>query len=66
MGLLLGLVETPADDIIDLRKDDNSGLRQEFVDFYQKDTFAACGYCAPQTDPTEPAVQLQGLSTSIR
>lgn len=59
MGHLLGIVETPADDLIDLRCAKTTSVRQEFIDFYRKDSFAACGYCVPQTEIIPPAVQAQ-------
>jgi hypothetical protein len=57
MGMLLGLVDTPPEDIISLRSNDAGTLRQEFLAFYRKDSYAACAYCAPQIEVIEPAIQ---------
>jgi organic radical activating enzyme len=57
IGMLLGLVDTPPEDTINLRKDDNSALRRELLAFYQKDIYAACACCAPQAELVAPAIQ---------
>ncbi|MDR2668939.1 MAG: radical SAM protein [Desulfovibrio sp.] len=57
IGMLLGLFDAPAEDIVNLRKCDTSGLRQELLAFYRKDVYAACAYCAPQMDVIPPALQ---------
>ncbi|MDR2743634.1 MAG: radical SAM protein [Desulfovibrio sp.] len=59
IGQLLGLLDTPPGDSINLRKKDNSGLRRELLAFYRKDVYAACACCAPQVDVIEPAIQAE-------
>ena len=57
IGELLGLVPTPEEDVIRLREDITGDTRQRLVDFYKKDSFVACGYCAPQSEVIPPAMQ---------
>lgn len=59
LGHLLGLVKTPPQDIIDLRANGEGDLRRELIRFYQKDSFFACAYCAPQKEVIEPAIQVE-------
>ena len=53
-GRNLGLIETK--DYIDLDRTKN--LRQELIDFYQKDMVDACEYCLLSTQKVSPALQL--------
>ena len=53
-GRNLGLIETK--DYIDLDKTKN--LKQELIDFYQKDMVDACEYCLLSTQKVSPALQL--------
>jgi hypothetical protein len=69
VALQLGLVETPPEDFIDLRKEDKASdagkLRRELIAFYSKDNFAACGFCIPQTELVEPAIQMECRDSSV-
>lgn len=53
-GRNLGLIETK--DYIDLDKTKN--LRQDLIDFYQKDMVDACEYCLLSKQKVSPALQL--------
>ena len=53
-GRNLGLIDTK--DYIDLEKTNN--LRQDLIDFYQKDMIDACQYCIISKEPVKPALQL--------
>ncbi len=57
IGHLLGIVPTPPEDIIDLHAPERKDIREELLAFYAKDSFVACGYCAPQAEVIPPAEQ---------
>ena len=56
-GRNLGLINTK--DFIDLDKTAN--LRQELIDFYQKDMVDACEYCLISTEKVAPALQIKDV-----
>lgn len=58
IGHRLGIVPTPDEDLIFL---DGSvpDMRARLKDYYARDSFVACGYCAPQTDVIPPAGQMR-------
>jgi organic radical activating enzyme len=59
IGVQLGLVETPEDDYIDLAKQDSpENLRKKLINFYNKTSYAACGFCIQQNELVEPAIQI--------
>ena len=56
-GRNLGLINTK--DFIDLDKTAN--LRQDLIDFYQKDMVDACEYCLISTEKVAPALQIKDV-----
>lgn len=56
-GRNLGLINTK--DFIDLDKTTN--LRQDLIDFYQKDMVDACEYCLISTEKVAPALQIKDV-----
>lgn len=59
IGHRLNIVPTPEDDLI--RLDGSvSDMRKALEDYYARDFFTACGWCAPQEEVIPPAEQMEG------